>query len=246
MKLSEEKQKRLFMRNFFRKTGKAIYDYRLIEDGDRVLVGVSGGKDSLALLEVLALRARNSKQKYTVLAAHIDVLQVGYKSDSDYLQDFCRKLGVEYIYRTVHVDMSEDPKKPACFVCSWHRRKVLFEIAQAKGCNKLALGHHRDDAVESLLMSMIFNATINSIPGRLELFGGKLLLIRPFIYISNKETIRYAEYQEFRTQEKCCPYEKATQRDTIRKWLDQLEETIPHVRNNIFAAMQHICTEYLP
>ena len=101
--------------------------------------------------------------------------------------------GVEYVYRTIRVDTTVNPKKPACFVCSWHRRKMLFDIAKEYDCKKLALGHHRDDAVESLLMSMMFNGTICSMPARLEMFKNTFTLIRPLIYLSNDETLRYAE-----------------------------------------------------
>ena len=158
--ITGEKQDKVFTRDFFRKVGKAIHDYHLIEDGDRILVGVSGGKDSLALLEVLAMRAKDPKQNYTVIAAHIAVGDVAYEVDGEYLRAFCERLDVEYVYRTIRVDTTVNPKKPACFVCSWHRRKMLFDIAKEYDCKKLALGHHRDDAVESLLMSMMFNGTI--------------------------------------------------------------------------------------
>ena len=96
--ITEEKQDKVFTRDFFRKVGKAIHDYNLIEDGDRILVGVSGGKDSLALLEVLAMRAKDPKQNYTVIAAHIAVEDVAYEVDSDYLRAFCERLGVECVH----------------------------------------------------------------------------------------------------------------------------------------------------
>lgn len=108
--ITEEKQDKVFTRDFFRKVGKAIHDYNLIEDGDRILVGVSGGKDSLALLEVLAMRAKDPKQNYTVIAAHIAVEDVAYEVDSDYLRAFCERLGVEYVYRTIRVDTTVNPR----------------------------------------------------------------------------------------------------------------------------------------
>lgn len=240
------KEEKLFMREFFRKAGKAIYDYQMIEEGEKILVGVSGGKDSLALLEVLALRARDPKNNYTVVAAHIAVENVVYETDHPYIRELCNHLGVELVVRTVNTEVKENSGKPACFVCSWNRRKALFEIAKELGCKKLALGHHRDDAVESLLMSMMFNGTIASMPPRLSMFNGTFTLIRPFIYITNEETARYAVYRNFRKQKKCCPHEHATNRDTVRRLLQELETFSPCVRNNLFAAMKNIQQEYLP
>lgn len=242
----QKKQEKVFMREFFRKTGKAIYDYGLIEEGDKILVGVSGGKDSLALLEVLALRARDPKKKYTVMAAHISVENVAYEVDEAYIEAFCDRLGVKVVFRRINAEVRESSGKPTCFVCSWNRRKTLFEIAKEYGCRKLALGHHRDDAVESLLMSMMFNGTIASMPPKLPMFGGTFTLIRPFIYLTNEETARYACYRGFRKQKKSCPYERATNREAVARILDQMERFAPHVRNNLFAAMKNIQKEYLP
>lgn len=244
--MEHKKEEKLFMRQFFRKVGKAIHDYCLIEPGDQILVGVSGGKDSLALLEVLALRARDPKQKYTVVAAHIAVENVAYEVDGEYVEQLCRDLGVKYVHRTIGAEVREGSDKPACFVCSWHRRKALFEIAKEEGCHKLALGHHRDDAVESLLMSMMFNGTIASMPPRLEMFDHTFTLIRPLIYLTNEETRRYAEFRNFKKQKKNCPYEQATQRETVGRLIQQMEKLSPHVRSNLFAAMKNIQTEYLP
>lgn len=241
-----KKKEKLFMREFFRKTGKAVYDYDLIQAGDKILVGVSGGKDSLALLEVLALRARDSKQNYTVMAAHVAVENVAYEVDSEYIAGFCKSLGVDYVHRTISTTVKEGMDKPVCFVCSWNRRKTLFEIAKEYGCNKLALGHHKDDAIESLLMSMMFNGTIASMPPKLDMFDHTFTLIRPFIYLTNEETRQYAVYRDFKKQKKNCPYEQATNRNAVAGILRQMEALSPHVKGNLFASMKNIQTEYLP
>lgn len=241
-----KKKEKLFMREFFRKAGKAIYDYGLIESGDKILVGVSGGKDSLALLEVLALRARDPKQNYTVVAAHIAVENVAYEVDGEYIAAFCERLGVELVQRTIRTTVNEGSEKPVCFVCSWNRRKALFEIAKEYDCNKLALGHHRDDAVESLLMSMMFNGTIASMPPKLAMFDDTFTLIRPFIYLTNEETLQYAAFRDFKKQKKNCPYERATNRNAVAEIIRQMESLSPHVKGNLFAAMKNIQMEYLP
>lgn len=244
--MEDKKKEKLFMRDFFRKAGKAIYDYELIEPGDRILVGVSGGKDSLALLEVLALRARDPKQNYTVVAAHIAVENVAYEVDGEYVRQFCEQLGVEFIHRTIAIAVKEDSGKPVCFVCSWNRRKTLFGIAKEYGCNKLALGHRRDDAIESLLMSMMFNGTIASMPPKLAMFDRTFTLIRPFIYLTDEETTRYAAYRNFKKQKKNCPHERATNRHAVAEIIRQMEALSPHVKGNLFAAMKNIQSEYLP
>ncbi|WP_251622340.1 tRNA lysidine(34) synthetase [Odoribacter lunatus] len=241
-----DKEQKLFMREFFRKTGKAIYDYGLIESGDKILVGVSGGQDSLALLEVLALRARDRKHNYQVVAAHIAVEDVSYEVDEEYIRQFCGQLGVAFVHRTIDAAVRDGSGKPACFVCSWNRRKTLFEIAKEQECNKLALGHHRDDAVESLLMSMMFNGIIASMPPRLAMFEGTFTLIRPLIYLSKEEISRYAAYRDFKEQKKLCPYERATNRDAVARIIKEMETLSPHVRSNLFAAMSNIQQEYLP
>jgi len=246
MAISEEKKKGLFMRKFFRKTGKAISDYGLIDNGDRILIGVSGGKDSMALLEVLAQRARNKANSYTVIAAHIDVDNIEYETDTKYLQEFCDNLGVEFIDKKITVDFSVESKKPVCFICSWTRRKALFELAKEYNCNKLALGHHKDDAIETLLMNMINNGIMSSMPPKLSMFDGTFTLIRPLIYHKDAEVREYAEYQQFKQQVKFCPHEKITQRNKAKELIAQLEEFNPHVRSNIFAAMSNIHEEYLP
>ncbi len=244
--MEDKKKEKLFMRDFFRKVGKAIYDYELIEPGDKILVGVSGGKDSLALLEVLALRARDPKHGYSLVAAHIAVEDVAYEVDAAYIDSFCGRLGVPLVQHTICASVREESGKPACFVCSWNRRKALFEIAKEQGCNKLALGHHRDDAVESLLMSMMFNGTMASMPPRLSMFGGTFTLIRPLIYLSEEETRQYAAFRCFKKQKKSCPHEQATRRSAVAALVNDMERLSPHVRGNLFAAMKNIQTEYLP
>ena len=238
--MDDKKREKLFMRDFFRKVGKAVYDYNLIEEKDKILVGVSGGKDSLALL------ARDPKQKYTVVAAHIAVENVAYEVDAAYVQNFCERLGVELVQRTIRTEVQAGSDKPVCFVCSWNRRKTLFEIAKEQGCNKLALGHHRDDAVESLLMSMMFNGTIASMPPKLAMFDHTFTLIRPLIYLTNEDTQQYAAYRNFKKQKKNCQHERATNRNAVAEIIRQMETLSPHVKGNLFAAMKNIQSEYLP
>jgi tRNA(Ile)-lysidine synthetase-like protein len=234
------------MRKFYRKTGKAIKDYNLVEAGDKILVGVSGGKDSMALLEVLATRAKSRLESYTLVAAHIDVENIEYETDIVYLQEFCDKLGVEFVAKVIKVDLTIESPKPVCFVCAWNRRKALFELAEEYGCNKLALGHHKDDAIETLLMNMMNNGVMSSMPAKLSMFDGVFTLIRPFIYLKDAEVVEYAAFQNFKKQVKFCPHEDKTQRNKTKLLISELEKFNPHIRSNIFASMSNVHPEYLP
>jgi len=242
MKVSKEEK--LFMRSFFGKVGKAIFDYNMIEEGDRVLVGISGGKDSLTLLNVLASRARSQKNNYTIIAAHIAVDSLEYEVDKSYLEKMCEELGVEFVSKSISFGEAVD--KPMCFVCSWNRRKALFEIAKEYNCNKLALGHHKDDSIVSLLMSMMFNGTIAAMPPKLAMFDNTFELIRPLTYVTNAETLKFSLYKKFPLQKKNCQYEKKTNRDAVAELLNKMEELSPEVRSNIFSSMKNIRKEYLP
>ena len=132
-----------------RKVKKAIKDYGLIDEGDRILIGLSGGKDSLALVELLGRRSRIFAPKFSLAAAHIRMANIEYKSDSSTLRVHCERFGMEYIERETSFDPSSDRRKTPCFLCSWYRRKALFEIAKEGNFNKIALGHHQDDLFET-------------------------------------------------------------------------------------------------
>ena len=143
---------------------KAIYDYRLIEDGDRLLVGLSGGKDSLCLLHLLAMRQRIHKPRFTVEALHIRMENINYESDLSYLEDFCEGRGVKFHVVTTSFDAHTDHRKSPCFLCSWNRRKQLFQMAQQLGCNKIALGHHADDIIHTAMMNLYFQGSFSTMP----------------------------------------------------------------------------------
>ena len=242
----KNKEIQLFCREFYGKIGKAIHDFDLIQDGDNVLVGVSGGKDSLALLITLAERARSSKIPYKVYAAHIRSTVAEYETDTSYLQELCGSLGVELILESIDAQIEEGSKKPMCFVCAWHRRKKLFEIAKRINFSKLAFGHHRDDVVTSLLMGMFFNGTIASMPAKLSMFNGELQLIRPLIYLSEQEIREFAKLRGFKEQVKRCKYEASTNRNRVEELLNSIEQFAPEVRESLFASMSNIKTDYLP
>lgn len=242
----KDKDVQLFCRDFYGKIGKAIYDFDLIQSGDNILVGVSGGKDSLALLVTLAERAKSSKVPYKVYAAHIRSAVAEYETDTTFLQELCNSLGVELVLETISVELEQGSKKPMCFVCAWNRRKKLFQIAKRLNCNKLALGHHRDDAITTLLMGMFFNGNISSMPASLSMFDEELHIIRPLIYLSEDEIRRFAKIRSFAEQVKRCKFENATNRKKVEELIEQIEQYAPEVRDSLFASMRNIKSDYLP
>ena len=131
-KMTEEDR---LMRRINQRFMKGVMNYKLIEEDDRILVGLSGGKDSLALLELLARRSRIYKPKFSVVAAHVVMKNIAYESDQTYLREYAESLGVPYVCYETGFDPSTDTRKSPCFLCSWNRRKALFTVAKEQGCN---------------------------------------------------------------------------------------------------------------
>ena len=124
------------LRRIEKRFGKGVVEYGLIEEGDRILVGLSGGKDSLALVELLARRARIFKPKFSVVAVHVVMKNIPYQSDADYLRNYAESWGVPFVLYETEFDASTDTRKSPCFLCSWNRRKALFTVAKEQGCKK--------------------------------------------------------------------------------------------------------------
>ena len=229
-----------------KKVAKTIFDYNLIDDKDRVLVGLSGGKDSLILLEALADRKKRMPVSFELFAIHVSAINVGYKADTEYLSNFCKELNVPLYLEKIEVDFTRKPEKPPCFICSWARRKQIFTCAKELNCNRIALGHHYDDAIQTMLMNMIYHGSYSSLPQKLSMFGGRITLIRPLLMIPEKELVYYANLRRFREHEKSCPYEDSTKRNEIKDLLKQLDKLNKNARKNLFRAMNNIYPEYLP
>ena len=247
---------------------KACADYGLIADGDHILVGLSGGKDSLALVEFLGKRAQVYVPRFKVTAVHVRVKERDYHSDLTYLQDFCARVRVPLFIRDTEINddatrqKGEAPheatsilldsakakvkEKHPCFLCSWYRRKALFDVAQELGCNKIALGHHKDDLVETLLMNLIFQGSVATIPPLLQMEKMPLQMIRPLCLIDEKDIVRYAELSGYEKQVKLCPLEKVSNRAEVKQLLSHLEALNPNVRDSIWGAMENIKSDYLP
>ena len=239
---------------------KACADYSLIEDGDHILIALSGGKDSLALVELLGKRAQIFVPRFKVTAIHVRVKERAYLSDVSYLQSFCDAFRVPLLVRDTEIgessvsasDLSSvsasglssvsasglsAKRSNPCFLCSWYRRKTLFDTAQELGCNKIAFGHHKDDIVETLLMNLIFDGKFSTIYPKLQMDKMPLQLIRPLCLIEEKDLSRYAALSGYVRQKQPCPYEHASARTQIKALVSQLESLNPNVRDSLWGAI---------
>ena len=224
---------------------KAMATYHLIEDDDRILVGLSGGKDSLLLTELLAKRSRIQHPRFTVEALHVRMENIHYETDTSYLQGFCDALGVKLHVRTTSFEIGSPAdardarrQKQPCFLCSWQRRKQLFNLAQELGCNKIALGHHQDDLIHTALMNLTYQARFATMPARLKMRKMPLTIIRPLCLIPESDIKTYAEMQGYQKQQKLCPYETDSHRTDIKRIYEQLEQMNPEARYSIWGALE--------
>lgn len=245
-RLMNTKEKNLYTDKIEKTAGRAINRYSLIAGGDRVAVALSGGKDSLVLLETLANRRRRLPVTYDLFAVHIFIKNIGYESDVQFMEEFCSSHNVPFHLVEMEVDLNLDPDKSKCFVCSWHRRKALFSFAEEHSCGKLAFGHHMDDAIETLFMNMMYSGTTSSLPPSLLMFEGRLNVIRPLILLEKREIDRYAEIREFPAEIKRCPYGEETARIRVRGIIEEMASSDSRVKKNIFRSMSNIHRDYLP
>ncbi|MFP4557411.1 MAG: ATP-binding protein [Bacteroidales bacterium] len=227
------------------KVKNAIYSYGLIHNDDGVLVGISGGKDSYALLDLLVNLNRSMPDKFRIEACHVQAKDMPYKADEGFMRSYCEANKIPLHFRQITVDYKPEQRQPACFICSWKRRKELFSLASERNCSKLALGHHLDDAVETLLMNMIHHSSISSIPPKLSMFEGKLFAIRPLIFAHDKELKKYSEIMGFPEEVSLCLHEDKTSRDDVRELIHASEKLNRSARENIFRSMGTIYHDYI-
>ena len=225
---------------------KGVVKYGLIEDDDKILVGLSGGKDSMALLELLALRSRIHKPRFSLMAVHVGMTNIAYRADLDYLKAYSEGLGVPFVHHETSFDPSTDTRKSPCFLCSWNRRKALFTVAKEHGCNKIALGHHMDDILQTLLMNITFQGAFSSMPPKLVMHKFDMTLIRPLCLVHEADLEELAALRGYRKQVKNCPYETASNRAQMKDVLRRLEELNPEARYSLWGSMTNVQKELLP
>jgi tRNA 2-thiocytidine biosynthesis protein TtcA len=226
--------------------GKAIHRYGLIQEGDRLLVGVSGGKDSLSLLHLLHERSKRVPIHYELLPVYIDL---GFDSNrAEILKNFFEAKGfpyhIEFTDIGVRANSAENRENP-CFLCSWERRKNLFRLAHRFKCNKIALGHHQDDIVETLLLNIFYSAEISTMLPLQSLFKGKITLIRPLALLEEKKIERFARETGFPFGPSGCPSSGKTKRKEMKELIEALGKKNHRVKGNIFRALSNIKLDYM-
>lgn len=217
---------------------KALTDYDLINDGDKILVGLSGGKDSLCLLELLAKRAKISHPDFKVEALHVRMTNIKYETDTDYLNEFASKLGIKLNVVTTSFDANTDTRKNPCFLCSWNRRKQMFVMAQQLGCNKIALGHHQDDIIHTALMNLTYQGHFSTMPVKLKMKKMPITIIRPLCLERESDIKEYAVMNDYQKQIKICPFETDSKRNTIRKLFNIIEKLNQEARYSIWNSLE--------
>jgi len=228
--------------------GAAIHRYGMIRDGDRMLVAVSGGKDSMTALWILQERLRRIPIRYELIPVY---LEMGYApATTEQMEAYFRAAGYAE-YRVESLDYavqahSEINRENPCFLCSWLRRKRLFATAVSMNCNKLVLGHNQDDMIETLFLNIFYGSTISTLQPVQPLFGGKITIVRPLTLVPEEAVRRFAEHAALPLLKNSCPSAKNSKRTEIRNMLAVLYKSNRKIRGNIFHAIHNVNLDYLP
>lgn len=219
----------------------AIDTYNMIEENDRIAVGVSGGKDSLVLLFGLSIIKNYYPKKFDIVAITLDPCFENKDSDFSAIEDFCKTLNVEYhIKRTglYNVVFENRQEKNPCSLCARMRRGILHDMAKAYGCNKIALGHHKDDAAETVIMNLFQGGTFSCFSPVTYLSNKNITMIRPMIHLEERDVLNACKRNELPITKSNCPVDKETTREDTKKLIKSLECDYPSLKNKIINALK--------
>ena len=216
---------------------EGVKEFQLVTPSDSILIGLSGGKDSLALLDLMGDLLRRSNNAFTLHALHVRMAGVDYQSDENYLRLKSESNGIIFHQRLISFESDRNEKRTPCFLCSWNRRKALFEVAQELGCNKIALGHHQDDILHTALMNLSYAGSFSTMPCKLKMQKMPLTIIRPLCKVKEDLLKEWAIASEYQPLIKNCPHERASKRSEIALLFNVLESQNPEFRNNLWHAL---------
>lgn len=218
---------------------KAVDDYNMIEDGDKIAVGLSGGKDSITLLMGLKALQRFYDKKFEIIAISINP---GFEFfNSEFLKKTCDDIGIQYIEEESHIkeivfDIREE--KNPCSLCANLRRGILNSTAIREGCNKIALGHNEDDVLETFFLNLLYGGNINTFAPTSYMDRSKTTLIRPLIYAPEKSIKTFVKKNNIEVMPKCCPMDGVSKREDMKKLIWDFQKQIPNVKANIYGAIK--------
>ncbi len=217
---------------------KGVTTYKMIKDGDRIAVGVSGGKDSVTLLKLLSEYQKFSPEKFELVAITIDLNHKNNPADFTPIKELCSTLGVPYVIEKTDIgEIVFEARKESnpCSLCSKMRKGALYDVAKRHGCNKVAIGHHKDDLIDTFILSLTYEGRLSTFHPKSYLSKTDLTLIRPMIMI--KESDVFAFSRDLPVVKSTCPADKQTKREEVKTFIKNMEPLMPNVREMIFSAI---------